>query len=198
MVALVAAEPLPAELLPAESLPAGSFAAESFPLAEPPPAPPQPRLEPVRQVPEPPQAEARQSRQVRDISASADVDMVTFQPVIQDPGTRAFTVWDSYSGDIRKSVRDADLEGVIADLPALLPGTLAQAVAGLDAGRTIKTCFAFKQVTVTTLHQADLNCGLITGPLNQSLIAVVRTETLFAKRAGQLGKNKAGEPDGAN
>lgn len=148
-------------------------------------------------MPAPAAPEIRPPRVTRDISSSALVDMVTFQPVIQDQGTRAFTVWDSYSGDSRKEIREPKLEGIVTELPTLLPNALAQAVAGLDAGRTVKTCFAFKSATVTTLHQGDLNCGLVTGPLNQSLIAIVRTETLFAKRAVQLGQNRQGDRDGS-
>lgn len=182
------AEAQPQEPLQAPpSVPAPSFAPTTSP-------PSQPQT-PV--IPTPAMPEVRPPRVTRDISSSALVDMVTFQPVIQDQGTRAFTVWDSYSGDSRKEMREPSLEGIVAELPILLPNALAQAVAGLDAGRTVKTCFAFKSVTVTTLHQGDLNCGLVTGPLNQSLIAIVRTETLFAKRAAQLGQNRQGDRDGS-
>jgi hypothetical protein len=138
----------------------------------------------------------RPAKSHRDINASAIVDLMLFQSVIQDAGTKAFAVWDGYSRDIRRDVRDASLDTLVSDLPALLPGGLAAPIAGLDAGKTVKTCFSFSKITVTTLHQGDLNCGLITGPLNQSLIAMVRTETLFSKRANQIAA-QSGERNGA-
>lgn len=141
--------------------------------------------------------DTRSSRPGREGSGSTDVDLMPFQTVVNDAGTKAFAAWDSVNGDMRREVRDPQLEAVVAELPQLLPNTLAAAVAGLDAGRTVKTCFSFHHLTVTTLHHGPFNVGLITGPLNQSLIAVVRTETLFAKRAGQLAA-QTGERDGAS
>ncbi len=180
--------------------------------SEPAPAPAPQYLEPSPieasapyRAPEPPRQpppnnmvanDTRSSRPGREGSGSTDVDLKPFQTVVNDAGTKAFAAWDSMNGDMRCEVREAQLEGVVGELPQLLPNSLAVAVAGLDAGRTIKTCFSFNHLTVTTLHQGHFNVGLITGPLNQSLIAVVRTETLFAKRAGQLAA-QSGERDGA-
>jgi hypothetical protein len=128
------------------------------------------------------------------VSATAEVELIPFQAVTQDPGTKGFIVWESRRGGYRKEVRDPDVDNLVMELPLLFPGELTERARALDAGKMTKTCMAFGKLTVTTLHQGHFHCGLVTGPLSQSLIAVVRTETLFAKRAHQL--RQAGEFDG--
>jgi len=141
--------------------------------------------------------EARSSRYGRDARASVDVDLMPFQSVLQDPGNRAFVLWEDMNGNSRKEVREEQADAAVSELPKVLPIALDGAISGLEGGRILKTCFSFARMTATTLHHGNFHCGLITGPLNQSLITIVRTETLFNKRSTQLAA-QGGERDGAS
>jgi hypothetical protein len=160
-----------------------------------PPVEPSPEPAPVAVEPPPPPILAPKTLKTPiQASATAEVELIPFQAVIQDPGTLGFIVWETRKGTYRKEVKDPGMDALVTELPQWYPGHLSEHVQALDSGKMTKTCFAFGKLTVTTLHHGHFHCGLVTGPLSQSLIAVVRTETLFAKRAHQL--RQAGEFDG--
>jgi hypothetical protein len=119
------------------------------------------------------------------LSGLPETDWTPFQGILSDPQTRAFSLWsrDGLSG--RELIRDEALSDLSRSLPSLLPGEITSAITGLEGGIVEKVCFAFEHLTTTSYHAQKMNAGLVTGPINQSLLTMVRTENAFQKRAAQ-------------
>jgi hypothetical protein len=125
--------------------------------------------------------------------AAGAADIGIYQPLASDANTHAFSLWNSDQRRLRTSCRKGELEPMMAVLPQILPLGLADAVRDLDGGEIHKICFSFQSVTLTSLHAGHDNLGLVTGPINQSLLTMVRAENIFLKQGG--GGQRGRAPD---
>jgi hypothetical protein len=117
-------------------------------------------------------------------------DLGLFQPLAADANTQALTQWNSAQRRQRADCRRAGLEPLMDSLPGLVPLGLAEAVRSLEGGEINKVCFSFQSITVTTLHAGPDHLGLVTGPISQSLLTMVRAENIFLKQgAGATSRN---------
>jgi hypothetical protein len=105
-----------------------------------------------------------------------------YQPLAADANTQALSLWNSAQRRMRAECRKEGLEPLMAALPDLVPQGLSEAVRSLDGGEINKICFSFQAVTVTTLHAGPDHLGLVTGPISQSLLTMVRAENIFLKQ----------------
>jgi hypothetical protein len=109
-------------------------------------------------------------------------DLGLFQPLAADANTQALSLWNSVQRRQRSDSRKEGLDPLMASLPELVPLGLAEAVRSLDGGEINKVCFSFQAITVTTLHAGPEHLGLVTGPISQSLLTMVRAENIFLKQ----------------
>jgi hypothetical protein len=114
-------------------------------------------------------------------SASASADFGLYQSLASDLNTQALSLWNSAQRTQKAMCRKPALEPLAALLPQILPSGVAASVRALDGGEILKVCFAFQELTVTTLHSGTESLGLLTGSMNQSLLTMVRAENIFLK-----------------
>jgi len=219
LASALAATELPAEAPPAPAVPAPS-AVPSARMAVPPAVPEGPRTQstplvaPAGTVPAgapavPPQAApaglieislaqlppapapaaGREASRGHRAGASGDADLGVYQGIAQDPNTLALAAWGA-RGRPKAFCRAPELEPLMAALPRELPGALQAACSALEGGPIHKICFSFHHLTASTFHAGTEGMALVTGPLNQSLLAIVRAENTFKKAA--LGGPAAG------
>ncbi len=114
------------------------------------------------------------------VNSIPDSEMTPYQAVAEAPQT-AFVLWKG-TGEFRVAGNQslAPLAGI---LPAVFPGAMREAVARLDGGTVQKVCFSFQELTVAVWHGSEMHAGLVTGPIQQAQLAMVRIEKAFLKRA---------------
>lgn len=166
-------------------------AAASAPLRPEPPA--QPETAARRPAPLP----GREPSSVLRAAASGDAEMGLFQSIAQDSNTQAMGVWNA-QGKGRIFCRTAGMESLVALLPRELPASLNDACRALDSGAIHKICFSFQHLTATTFHAGSDGMALITGPLNQSLLVIVRAENTFRKFASSSAGSGAAQAGGGS
>jgi hypothetical protein len=113
--------------------------------------------------------------------APGDGELGAYQGLAQDPNTLALGVWGKARA--KAFCRAPDLEPLMAMLPRELPAALQKACAALEGGNIHKICFSFQHLTASTFHAGGEGMALVTGPLNQSLLTIVRAENTFKKAA---------------
>jgi hypothetical protein len=131
-----------------------------------------------------------------DLVPILNEDLGVFQPLANDANTQAIVLWgadkdkgakddpaENERGQVKSFFRHAGLQPLVAMLSEEIPGAIQAACSDLEAGAIHKICFSFQSLTVTTFHAAGQNLGLVTGHINQSLLAIVRAENTFRKQA---------------
>jgi hypothetical protein len=123
---------------------------------------------------------ARDGSRGHRAGASGDADLGLYQGIANDPNTLAVGLWGARVR-AKSFCRAPEIEPLMAILPRELPASLQAACSALESGPIHKVCFSFNHVTASTFHAGAEGMALVTGPLNQSLLAIVRAENTFKK-----------------
>jgi hypothetical protein len=110
-------------------------------------------------------------------------DFGLYQNLASDQNTHALAMGNLDTGTFKSKCRNSAMEPLIEVLPQILPGAISIACQNLEGGEIHKICLSFQNLTVTSLHRAGERLELVTGPINQSLLTMVRAENLFQKQA---------------
>jgi hypothetical protein len=123
---------------------------------------------------------ARDGSRGHRAAASGDADLGLYQGIANDPNSLAIGLWGARVRP-KSFCRAPELEPLMAILPRELPASLQAACSALESGPIHKVCFSFNHITASTFHAGSEGMALVTGPLNQSLLAIVRAENTFKK-----------------